>query len=119
MEAPAALNITPLNAPHNDLNWLPLADKDFQIKELFGDQNYLQSFFQVKDSHLNNSDILGIWESNLPIYFLPYVYVFPEIIHQCCAKYVPIHRAVMSPTKTMIFYITAKSINEMLHFKPT
>jgi len=41
MEAPVALNVMPLNAPHKDLDWLPLADRDFQIKELSGDMDNL------------------------------------------------------------------------------
>lgn len=65
MEAPVALNVAPLNAPHKDLDWLPLDDRDFQIKELFGYMNHLQAFCRLRDSHLSNSDIYGIWESNL------------------------------------------------------
>ena len=38
MEAPAALNVTPLNAPHRELEYLPLVDKDFQIKDLVFDK---------------------------------------------------------------------------------
>jgi len=45
MEAPVALNVVPVNAPHKDQDWLPLADRDFQIKELSGDMNHLQAFF--------------------------------------------------------------------------
>jgi len=44
MEAPTTLNVVPLNAPHKDLNYLPLSYKDFQIKELIGDMNHLQDF---------------------------------------------------------------------------
>lgn len=33
---PVALNVAPLNAPHKELEWLPLADKDLQINELIG-----------------------------------------------------------------------------------
>jgi len=29
METPVALSVAPLNAPHKDLDYLPLADKDF------------------------------------------------------------------------------------------
>ena len=98
MEAPIDLNVASMNAPHKDLNHLPLAHKDFQIKDLSGDRNHLQSFYQIRDSYLSNSNIFGLWESNLPIYFLPSVHVFPDIIHQCCANYDPVHRAVMSPS---------------------
>lgn len=59
METPVALNVAPINAPHKDLDYLPLADKDFQIKDLSSDRNNLQAFFQVRDSYLNNSDIFG------------------------------------------------------------
>ena len=41
MEAHVVLNVTLLNAPHKDQDWLPLADRDFQIKELSGVMNHL------------------------------------------------------------------------------
>lgn len=50
------------------------------------------------------------------MYFLPYVHIFPNIIHQCHANYDPNLRAIMSPNQTIIFIITIDSINEMLQF---
>ena len=44
MEAPVALNIAPLNAPHKDLESLPLADRDFQIQDLTGNVLFLDTF---------------------------------------------------------------------------
>ena len=114
-----ALNVMPLNAPHKDIDWLPLADRDFQIKYLSGDMNHLQPFCRIRNSHLSNSDIYRIWESNLPRYYLPLVNVFLDIIHQCCANYDPDSKAIMTPSQTVLFYITIESINEMLHFHPT
>ena len=55
----------------------------------------------------------------MPMYYLPCVHVFPDLIHQCHANYEPTQREVMSPSGTVLFYITPESINEMLHFKPT
>jgi len=55
----------------------------------------------------------------MPMYYLPSVNVFPDLIHQCHANYEPTQRAVMTPSGNVLFYITPKSINEMLHFKPT
>lgn len=81
MEAPIALNVVPVNAPHKDLNYLPLADRDFQLKDPSDDENHLQTFWQIRDNYLSNFDIFGLWESNLPMYFLPSVHVFPDIIH--------------------------------------
>ena len=118
METPVSLNVAPINAPHRDLDYLPLADKDFQIKDLTTDKDQLKVFFQCRDNHLNGYDVMGVWESNLPMYFLPSVHVFPDIIHQCHANYDPNLRAVMSPDKKLLFTITAKSINEMLQLQP-
>jgi len=116
METPVALNITPINSPHKDQDYLPLPDKYFQIKDITTDHNHLKSFCQARNNYLNGSDILGLSESNLPRYFLPSVHVFPEIIHQCCANYDPNLRAFMSPSQTVLFPITTASINEMLQF---
>ena len=110
MEPPMALNIAPLNAPHKDLEWLPLGNRDFQIQDLTGNENHLQEFCEIRNSHKSNSDLYGIWESNLPRYYLPSVNIFPDIIRLCCANYEPVQRAVKSPSGTVLFYITPESI---------
>ena len=84
-----ALNIAPLNAPHKDLEWLPLVDRDFQIKDMMGLKSHLQTFFQFRNSHRNNTDVLRIWGSSMPIYYLPSVNVLPDFIHLCHANYDP------------------------------
>ena len=60
MEAPVALNVAPLNALHKDLEWLPLADRDFQIKDLTSDKNHLQAFCEIRNSYQSNSNLYGI-----------------------------------------------------------
>ena len=55
----------------------------------------------------------------MPIYYLPSVNVFPDLIHHYCANYEPSQRAVMDPFGNVLFHITPQSINEMWHFKPT
>ena len=98
---------------------MPLADRDFQIQDLIGDKNHLQAYCEIRNNHLNKTDPFGIWKSNLPRYYLPSVNVFPDVIRQFCANYEPTERAVMSPTRTILFHITPDSINEMFHFKPS
>jgi len=61
----------------------------------------------------------GIWESNLPFYFLPSVNIFPEIIHLCDENNEPTQRAVKSPSGSILFHINPDSINQMLNFKQT
>ena len=55
-----ALNVVPLNAPHRDLDYLPLADMDFQIKDLVLSENPLQIFCRYRENYLNGSDIFGL-----------------------------------------------------------
>lgn len=93
---------------------LSLPDKDFQIKDLSTDRNNLKVFFQSRDNYLNGSNILRLWECNLPMYFLPPVHIFPDIIHQFQANYDPNIRAIIYPSQIVLFPITAQSINEML-----
>lgn len=116
METPITLNFVPVNTPHKDLYYMPLVDKDFQIKYLSSNENHLQIFRQARDNYISGFDILGLWESNLPMYFLPSVHVFLDIIHHCCANYDPNQRPVMSPNQTILFPITTQSINEMFQF---
>lgn len=119
METVVVLNIAPIITSHRDLDYLPLADKDLQIKDLTTDKDHLKVFFQCRNNHLNGYDAIGLWESNLPMYFLPSVHVFLDMIHQCHENYDPNHRAVMSPNQTAIFTIIVDSINEMLQFHPS
>lgn len=42
-----ALNVAPLNAQHKELEWIPLADNDFQIKDMMGDKPHLQAFWEL------------------------------------------------------------------------
>ena len=118
METPVALNIAPLNAPHMDIEWLPLADRDFQIRDMMGLTTHLKAVGQFKHNHRNNTDVLGIWKSSMPRYYLPEVNVLPDFIHLCHAHYEPTLRAILRPDGSVLFYITPQAINEILNFKP-
>jgi len=61
----------------------------------------------------------GIWESNLPIYFMLSINIFPEIIHLCAENYEPNQRAIKSPSESILFHITPDCINQMMKFKQT
>ena len=89
MEAPIALNIAPLNAPHMNLEWIPLADRDFHIEDMRGLESHLLTICQFKNSYKNNTDPLGIWQSSMPIYYLPEVNVLPDFIHLRHSRYEP------------------------------
>jgi len=119
MATQTALNITPMNPPNKELESMPLADRDYLIQDIARDRNHLQTFYQLRNSFLRNYDMYGIWESNLPHYFLPYVNISPKIIHLCAENYEPNQRAFKSPSGSILFHITPNSINQMLNFKHT
>jgi len=114
MVAPVPLNVLPISTPHRDLDHLPLADKDFQIKVISVEESPLKLCCRYRDQYLNNADKIGFWESNLPKYQFPNVHIFPKVVHYCHANYNLTLRAVISPNQTILLTITAKSINEML-----
>lgn len=108
----------PLTTFDRDFDHLPLANKDFQIKDLTFDETPLKLYYKYQDNYLNHADKIGLWESNLPKYQFPIVHIFPNIIHQCHANYDPNMRVVMSPDQKILFTIIAESINEMLQLQP-
>ncbi len=111
MATPTALDVAPMNPPSKELEAMPLVDSDALITDFVAERNHLQTYCQLRNSHLDNSDLYGIWESNLPTYFLPSVNIFPEVIHLCAENYDQKLRAVKSPSGSILFYITPDSIN--------
>lgn len=95
METLVTLSVALLNTSHKDLDYLPLANKDFQIKDLITDKNITKVFFQSRDNYLNGFDIIGLWESNLPMYFLHSFHFH--------ANYDPNRQAVMSLSQIVLF----------------
>ena len=117
--APVALNVAPLNSPQRELEWQDLADLDYQISEdsLTHSKFHLHLLNELKAKHEDMTDILGIWDSFLPIFRLPQVNQFPDLIHLCVVCYDPTQRVVLDPSGSVVFYITPEAIREMLQFK--
>jgi len=118
MAAPITMDVRPITTPHLDLDHLPPADRDFQIRDTIAYEVLLKLHCLSRDKYLSQSDDIGLWESNFPKYQFPQVHVFPKIVHMCHTCYIPIQRAIMSPDQKVLFTITAESINEMLQVQP-
>lgn len=118
MPALFSMDVRPISTPHLDLDHLPLADKDFQIKETSVHESPLKLYCRYKDQYLNQADKIGLWESNLPKYQFPEVHIFPEIVNYFHANYIPNQREMMSLDHTIRFSITSESINEILQLQP-
>ena len=120
METPVVLNVQPLNAPQRNLKWQSLADMDYQITEemLMSSKFHIHLLNELKAKHENGTDILGLWDSFLPIFKLPQVNQFPELIHLCAEQYDVSQRAVVDPSGSVLFYVTPQAIRDMLCFTP-
>jgi hypothetical protein len=68
----------------------------------------------LKEVFLDQSDEIGLWESNLPLYFFPKIHPFPEFSLKCQAHYIPEQRAVISSSGEILFLITPESIDQMM-----
>jgi len=60
MAVPIAMDVRPITTPHLDLDHLPLADRDFQIKDIVALEILLKIHCLSKDKHLNNTDDIGL-----------------------------------------------------------
>lgn len=81
MAALISMDVRPINTPHLDLDHLPLADKDFQIKDTSVHESHLKLYCRYKDQYLNHADKISLWESNLLKYQFPEVHIFLEIVY--------------------------------------
>ena len=89
MVAPIALDVRPIMTPQLEIDHLPLADRDFQIKDTFTQNLLLKIHCLSRDRYLNHVDDIGPWDSNFPKYQFLKIHIFPEIVHQCHAYYIP------------------------------
>lgn len=117
MAAPSAPNVAPIKPPSKELESMPLADTYYLMQDFVVKRNHLHTYCQLRNNFLDKTDKYYIWESTLPQYFLPYVNIFPEIIHLCAANYEPSQRVVKSSSGSILFYTTPDSINQMLNFR--
>jgi hypothetical protein len=103
--------------PPVDLDHIPLADKDHNITELNYEFDFFELHFSLKDIFLDQSDKIGLWDSNFPLYMFPQNFHFPKFTLKFQAHYQPNQRAISSPFGETQFTITPKSINQMLQIQ--
>jgi hypothetical protein len=104
----------PFLPPPIDLDRIPLVDKDYLIAELKCEFDFFELHFWLRDTFLDQSDEIGLWESNLPLYLFPQIYHFPEFTLKCQAHYLPNQRAIVSSSGETLFTITPENIDQMM-----
>ena len=62
METPVALNVQPLNAPHRELEWKALGDRDYQMLDSMAmtAKFNVHLLNELKAQYLSGADTLGI-----------------------------------------------------------
>jgi hypothetical protein len=100
--------------PPVDLDRIPLVDKDRLIADTKCDFDFVDLQSWLKEIFLDQSDEIGLWESNLPLYLFPQIHPFPEFALKCQAHYIPEQRAVVSSSGEILFLITPESIDQMM-----
>jgi hypothetical protein len=104
----------PFLPPPVDLDRIHLVNKDHLIADTRCefDFTYLQSW--LKETFLDQSNEIGLWESNLPLYLFPQLHHFPEFSLKCQAHYLPDQRAIVSSSGETLLFITLESIDQIM-----
>jgi hypothetical protein len=109
----------PFLPPPVDLDRIPLADKDHLIADTRCEFDFAELQSWLKDTFLDQSDEIGLWESNLPLYLFPQVHHFPEFSLKCQAHYLPDQRTIVSSSGETLFFITPEAIDQMMQIPRT
>jgi hypothetical protein len=104
----------PFVPPPVDLDKVPLVDKDRLIADTICSFDFSDLQAWLREVFLDQSDEVGLWESNLPLYMFPQVHHFPEFALKCRAHYVPEQKAIVSSLGNVLFFITPEDIDQML-----
>jgi hypothetical protein len=104
----------PFLPPPVDLDKIPLVDKDRLIAETICDFDFLDLQSWLREVFLDQSDEIGLWESNLPLYLFPQIHHFPEFTLKSQAHYILDQRAIVSSSGDVLFFITPEDIDQMM-----
>ena len=104
----------PFLPPPIDLDKIPLVDKDRLIADTICDFDFSDLHTWLREVFLDQSDEIGLWESNLPLYLFPQIHNFPEFSLKCQAHYIPDQKAIISSSGDVLFFITPEDIDQMM-----
>jgi hypothetical protein len=111
---PAKEEENPFVPPPVDLDKIPLVDKDSLVADTACSFDFADLQSWLRQIFLDQSDEIGLWESNLPLYLFPQVHHFPELALKCQAHYIPEQKAIVSSLGDVLFFITPEDIDQMM-----
>jgi hypothetical protein len=104
----------PFLLPPVNLDRIPLADKDYLIIDRKCNFDFVDLQSWLKEVFVDQSDEIGLWESNLPLYIFPQIHHFLEFSLKCQAHYIPEKRAILSSSREILFLITPETIDQTM-----
>jgi hypothetical protein len=104
----------PFLPPPVDLDRIPLADKDYLISETMSEFDFSELHSWFRGTFIDQSDEIGLWQSNSPLYLFPQIYHFPKFTLKCQAHYHPNQRAIVSSSRETLFLISPDTIDQMM-----
>jgi hypothetical protein len=104
----------PFVPPPVDLDKVPLVDKDRLIADTICSFDFADLQSWLREVFLDQSDEIGLWESNFPLYLFPQIHNFPEFTLRCQVHYLPDQKAIMSSSGDVLFFITPEDIDQMM-----
>jgi hypothetical protein len=104
----------PFIPPSVDLDKIPLVDKDRLIADTICGFEFSDLQSWLWEVFLDQSDEIGLWESNLPLYLFPQIQHFPEFALKFQAHYIPNQKAIISSSRDVLFFITPEDIDQMM-----
>jgi hypothetical protein len=79
----------PFVPPPVELDKIPLVDKDHLVSDTICNFDFSDLQSWLREVFLDQSDEIGLWESNLPLYLVPQIHSFPEFSLHFHAHYDP------------------------------
>jgi len=103
--------VNPILFPSMDLDHIPLADKDYKIAKTQCEFNLFELHWWFRDTYLDQSNEIGLWQSRLPLFIFPQSYYFPDFLLKFQASYLSSKKAIISLNGEILFTITLNNIN--------
>jgi hypothetical protein len=104
----------PFLPPPVDLDKIPLVDKDRLIANTICSFDFFDLQSWLREVFLDQSDEIGLWESNFPLYLFPQIHYFPEFTLKFQSHYVPNQKSILSSSGDVLFFITPEDIDQMM-----
>lgn len=104
----------PLIDPQVDFHHTPLVNKDCKIIESSSQFDLYEIYCCMEDQLVDQSDEIGLWDSNLPHYIFPHKHRAPKFVRKCHESYDPNQRAIIPPTGEILCFINVESIEKIL-----